>query len=755
MKNDLEIRPAIEIGVEIHDETHRLKPDCTTNDTPLESINVSGRQRDCPRRFRDFLRDKLVPKGSNQTMIQLKKEEALAYKELLVSLESIPKEQSWAVVKVTVNAVMLAVFVAVLVTATSIHEVNSERVLHLRIHRWVALLMVVVSGLPCIRFVTLVVSEPMVWFWKTHKYVMYMARSIKRSVDVTLWFLLVLAVWYTWFRPNIVKDTRGAKTLGIPVPQYEEALKMTVKQLTRMLMALTLGAFLWTLKVALYLRLNANLHYKELCPMIRRTILDYHAIQFIARRGEMESWSFIRDDGDDLETKIFWMDVSNLRIGSAPIWILSQLCSKYMDHMKRKKPEILSELDSTNDDDDKFMERAKKLYQKFLSIRRDQKIDLITLRDIEIYGLERNELDFVFKLFCSKDQPQITEDEFLRWAVKALKGCLRLERIIASSRRIFVKLNMLMSSCVLILVVIIWLLISEIVTTAQLAILFAPLVSASFVFGESLKRTFDGLIFVFGMHPFDVDQRVIVDNIKMRVNELRLLTTVFFVYETGDEMIYPNSVLATKSIIKLDLTKNMPDSVEFTIPVDTPNELISDLGVKIKKSLDDELAFTSDTLIAKKEISETNITLLVYFKYLVAYSSAEIKARYRSKILETVVKFREEMKQVMGMEKDVESKKDEYEADATMEFQINGRKMKLWQIEELKNNIMEILQGCGSSKDCSKVLLKGIGEEKITISVHIRYRKDLLKPGVKEDLKQKIQRLIDHEKVRIKENQSK
>lgn len=64
---------------------------------------------------------------------------------------------------------------------------------------------------------------------------------------------------------------------------------------------------------------------------------------------------------------------------------------------------------------------------------------------------------------------------------------------------------------------------------------------------------------------------------------MRLLTTTFFVYDTGNEIIYPNADLTTKSIVNLDATKNMSDSVEFSLPMDTPEELMLDLQIRIKK----------------------------------------------------------------------------------------------------------------------------------------------------------------------------
>ncbi|KAL8139291.1 hypothetical protein V2J09_005312 [Rumex salicifolius] len=637
-------------------------------------------------RLKKCLRETGSKSVGEEQLAAEKTEDGKAYKKLFEVLGKEPKDNPFSVIMWIIHFILLVIFIILVTTFASVHVIHKDWVLHKRIHSWVALLMVVVSGYPAIRFVTFVVSEPLVWVWKMKKYAYFFAKYLKKSVDVTLWFILVLWVWYTWFRPQ----------------EYKEDLKIGVKQITRFLMALSIGAIIWTVKSAVFLKLLADLHFTELCKRIRQTILDYHGIQFIANRGK---WQFLshqqpsettnggdqsgkkKSRPDDDERLSFWMCVSRLKKETAPIWILKKLIDSYMENM-RHKPEIL--------------------------------------RRLENYGLEDKEINHVLKLFTSeedgKPSERITQDQFLRWAVLAVKNCLGLERTVESSKHIFWKLDVLMSACVVVITLVVWLLLSELVTTGQMAILFAPFLSASFIFGESLKRSFDGIIF-------------------MKVSEMHILTTKFIKYDAGVEAIYPNSELSTKAIINLDITPDQPDIIEFNMNFDTPQELIFDLQVKIKKTLDDDLTYTSNTAVAKKLISNSEVTLIVYFKYLVSYLSAETKALHRSRIFSKIINLLKETELLVErMKKEDLSQKE----TSILRFKIDV-KVKMSKIDKLKDTIMRTLHDYNPSlKDGSQVLFTKITKQDIIMDVRMSYPINLFKPpGDKNKLKERVEHAVD------------
>lgn len=60
-------------------------------------------------------------------------------------------------------------------------------------------------------------------------------------------------------------------------------------------------------------------------------------------------------------------------------------------------------------------------------------------------------------------------------------------------------------SCVLIGVTfLMWLLLTGLATTQVIVLIASPLLAASFIFGNSFKTLFEGILFIYLVHPLDV-----------------------------------------------------------------------------------------------------------------------------------------------------------------------------------------------------------------------------------------------------------
>lgn len=67
--------------------------------------------------------------------------------------------------------------------------------------------------------------------------------------------------------------------------------------------------------------------------------------------------------------------------------------------------------------------------------------------------------------------------------------------------------------------------------------------AATFIFGNSAKNMFEGIIFMFVTHPFDVGDRLLIDGNNLIVKELGILYTIFQKWD-GQVIYTPNSVLS-------------------------------------------------------------------------------------------------------------------------------------------------------------------------------------------------------------------
>lgn len=90
------------------------------------------------------------------------------------------------------------------------------------------------------------------------------------------------------------------------------------------------------------------------------------------------------------------------------------------------------------------------------------------------------------------------------------------------------KLHHMLNVLVGVLIIVIWLLILKVATTHFFIFLSSQLLLVVFMFGNTCKTTFEAIIFLFVMHPFDVGDRVEVDGVQVSLVICNVL--LLFIY---------------------------------------------------------------------------------------------------------------------------------------------------------------------------------------------------------------------------------
>ncbi|GMH22025.1 hypothetical protein Nepgr_023868 [Nepenthes gracilis] len=83
-------------------------------------------------------------------------------------------------------------------------------------------------------------------------------------------------------------------------------------------------------------------------------------------------------------------------------------------------------------------------------------------------------------------------------------------------------LNNIMWAFVVIVVILCWLLLTGIASVKVLIAMASPLLAASFIFGDTLKAMFEGIIFTFVSHPLLVGNWCEIDSIKVILFDIPL-----------------------------------------------------------------------------------------------------------------------------------------------------------------------------------------------------------------------------------------
>ncbi|CAO2817594.1 unnamed protein product [Amaranthus hypochondriacus] len=185
------------------------------------------------------------------------------------------------------------------------------------------------------------------------------------------------------------------------------------------------------------------------------------------------------------------------------------------------------------------------------------------------------------------DGKGISKRALKNWVVNVFRERRALALSLNDTKTAVNKLHHLVNIIVGIAVIIIWLLILGVPVTHFLVFVSSQVVVLAFMFGNTCKTTFEAIIFLFVMHPFDVGDRCEIDGVQMIVEEMNILTTVFLRYD-NQKIIYPNSVLATKPISNYYRSPDMGDAIDFCVHVSTPIEKLSLMKERITRYIDNK-----------------------------------------------------------------------------------------------------------------------------------------------------------------------
>ncbi|GAB4842457.1 hypothetical protein Ancab_012430 [Ancistrocladus abbreviatus] len=242
----------------------------------------------------------------------------------------------------------------------------------------------------------------------------------------------------------------------------------------------------------------------------------------------------------------------------------------------------------------------------------------------EFLEVDEEEAKFLYaELQGGHPSAQVSYETFEKWMVRAHKNCLALGYTLVVAKEVAEWLNIFMTLSVVVITIISLLLLTGIATTKLLILLTSPLLAATYIFSDSFKTFLDGVIFVYVRHVFDVGDQCLIDGSEMEVKCISILTTTFLKKSGGEEVIYPNSILGTKTIVHLKGERELGpnDYIELNLDPTTKLSKISELRKRIKRHINGVYSAQDDDedddiycRIVVKEIGNV-IKMGVHFKY--------------------------------------------------------------------------------------------------------------------------------------------
>ncbi|KAH0657988.1 hypothetical protein KY289_026736 [Solanum tuberosum] len=475
----------------------------------------------------------------------------------------------------------------------------------------------------------------------------------KKSVQVTIWLSLVLLTWVLLFANGVKRS---------------QITNKIINYITWTIASLLIGAFLWLFKTFMLKVLASSFHVNTFFDRIQRAIFHQYILLTLSGPPIMDSTQMLGrsnssasqlslcrtkkgKDGKAKKEKKEKIDINKLhqmKREKVSAWTMKTL----IDVISNSGLSTISgsigdtDYDRDNEQADKEINNEEEAIAAAVHIFKN--VAQPGSKFIDEYDLRRfmikEEVDIVLPLIDVADTGQIDRKALTEWVVKVFQGRKALSHALNDTKTAVRQLNKIVTGILIVIIIIIWLLLVGIATTKVILFLSSQLVVASFLFGNTCKCIFEGIVFVFVMHPFDVGDRCVVDGIQMTVEEMNILTTVFLKFD-NEKLYFPNSVLATKPISNFYRSPDMSDSFEFSIDFRTRLEKIGSLKEKIKKYLERTSQYWHPNHnVVVKDIENLNkIKMVLLFNHTMNFQNFGEKIRRRTELILEMKKMFEEL----------------------------------------------------------------------------------------------------------------
>ncbi|KAG9142056.1 hypothetical protein Leryth_026082 [Lithospermum erythrorhizon] len=403
--------------------------------------------------------------------------------------------------------------------------------------------------------------------------VLYVVHVMIKSSRALVWLGLIIISWLLLIKGEFNKSSRSDNEQRV------------LNKITRGMVCTLVGTFLWMLNTFLVKLLASSFHLRTFFDRVREAIF----FQYVFR--QLSGGKIERDGTSEQE----WERVEklwNLNKDNVSAFFMTQLIEeidvygltekKWTEYEKEAKFVAAKMMKIVANEGKEYIDEGD--LGRFLPSGA-----IVKLLQLIIEGSEEN-LDTMESTTNTDEIPetsssQIEKSSFELWTFESYKELKCLAYSLNNSNTAIDELNKISSIVVIILIVIVWLLLMGITTTEVLVFIASQLLTWGFIFSNTLTRMFEGIIFNFFAHPFDVADRCVIDGIEMVVEEMGLLTTIFL-RNDNERIHYSNSVLATMPISNFKRSSKMTEIVEFGVDFSTSAQSLSILKRQIKGYLE-------------------------------------------------------------------------------------------------------------------------------------------------------------------------
>ncbi|KAK6939021.1 Mechanosensitive ion channel MscS [Dillenia turbinata] len=513
-----------------------------------------------------------------------------------------------------IQLVSLVFIVPALACSLTISELKKQCLWDLPLWKWEILLLVLICGRLLsgwgVRIAVFLIEHNFLFQNK----VLYFVYGLRKAVQNCLWLGLVLSVW-NWILNEKVTDSNSK----------------ILHYVTKILVCFLVGTCIWLLKTVLIKVFALSFHVSTFFDRMQKCILSKFIIKNLSDGTEIENMDR-HEESESIATEIQHSRNAGVNVSaefkafllprgpgnrkltgtggpmkipkleksskfSWPSWHDEEIKFDHLYRLNRKNVspwnmtklvEIVQQSLTTLDEqilDDADNDQSSSLTDEFQAKAAAKKIFCkVAKTDPKLLGEDK--ASRAMDLMCGAErQHRISKSSFKKWVVNAFKERKILASTLKDTHTAVDKLHNMLNFIIAIIILIVSLVILGLPIAHFLIFISSQLLLVVFIFGNTCKTTFEALVFLFIMHPFDVGDRCEVDGHELVVEEMNILTTIFQ-RPDNQKIIYPNSILSTKSITNFRRSGDITEGIEFCIHVSTPMRKIAEMKSKIKSYIE-------------------------------------------------------------------------------------------------------------------------------------------------------------------------
>ncbi|KAI5794375.1 Mechanosensitive ion channel-domain-containing protein [Peziza echinospora] len=259
---------------------------------------------------------------------------------------------------------------------------------------------------------------------------------------------------------------------------------------------------------------------------------------------------------------------------------------------------------------------ARRIWMSFVT----EDSDVLTKEDLmEVLGSDKISLALEsFSMLDKDENGDISLEEMIMGVNFMLSEQRDIAKGVKDVSNALGVLDNLLVSIVMILIIFVFMAFNFSSFSTTLAAAGTVLLSLSFIFALTSQEILAACIFVFIKHPFDVGDRVDINDSKLVVLQIALLYTVFSRTDTGKIMQIPNNILNTLWIENISRSRDMTEPIKVFIDYGTSFEdiqkLKDEMAVFLKDNPRDYLPDVDIVISSINNLDKIELTINILHK---------------------------------------------------------------------------------------------------------------------------------------------